>query len=109
LDLSYRDIRRPPISLWEHRLAIRRLREEGRAHVDENAIFQSIEAMRKIALDAIRTSKAARRQHERRMRLIRGGLDPEADVTPSPVAEPVPEPGNRRKPWEDMLPVEEWE
>jgi putative transposase len=27
LDLSYRDIRRPPISLWEHRLAIRKLRE----------------------------------------------------------------------------------
>ena len=35
-DLSYRDLRRPPISLWEHRLALKRLREEGRAHVDES-------------------------------------------------------------------------
>jgi putative transposase len=29
-DLSYADLRRPPISLWEHRLALKRLRDEGR-------------------------------------------------------------------------------
>jgi putative transposase len=38
-DVSYRDLRRPPVSLWEHRIAVRRLREEGLAQVDEAAIF----------------------------------------------------------------------
>ena len=38
-DLTYRDLRHPPISLWEHRLALKRLREEGRLRVDEAAIF----------------------------------------------------------------------
>ncbi|MGQ4827668.1 hypothetical protein, partial [Enterococcus faecalis] len=69
-DLTYRDLRRPPISLWEHRLALKRLREEGRALVDETAIFGTIEAMRAIADDAARDSKRARRQRERRFRVI---------------------------------------
>ncbi|WP_247808753.1 MULTISPECIES: Mu transposase C-terminal domain-containing protein [unclassified Bradyrhizobium] len=46
-DLSYRDLGRPPINLWEHHLALKRLREEGRAIVDEAAIFEAIEAKRK--------------------------------------------------------------
>jgi putative transposase len=49
LDLSYRDICRPPVSLWEHRIAVRKLREEGRALINENAIFQAIDTMRRIA------------------------------------------------------------
>jgi putative transposase len=110
LDLSYRDIRRPPISLWEHRLAMRRLREEGRAHVDENAIFQAVDAMRKIAVEAVHTTKAARRHHERRMKLIRGGLDPDREEAPSPPPSEAQESnGEERQPWENMLPVEEWE
>ena len=56
---------RPPISLWEHRLALKRLREEGRAQVDETAIFRTIEAMRAIADDASAASKTARRQRAR--------------------------------------------
>lgn len=65
-DLSYRDLGRPPISLWEQRLALRRLREDGRAAVDEDAIFKAIEAMRGIADQASAASKLARRQRERR-------------------------------------------
>ena len=65
-DLSYRDLGRPAISLWEHRLALKRLREEGRAEVDEQAIFETIEAMRGIADRASAVSKLARRQRERR-------------------------------------------
>ena len=65
-DLAYRDLRRPPISLWEHRAALKRLREEGRALVDEEAIFRTVEAMRAIADDAVLASKTARRQRERR-------------------------------------------
>ncbi len=44
-DLSYRDLRRPAISLWEHRLALKRLREDGRMQVDEAAIFRTVDLL----------------------------------------------------------------
>lgn len=68
-DLSYRDLRRPAISLWEHRLALTRLRDEGRAEINEDAIFTAIDAMRGIAQRASAETKTARRQRERRLRL----------------------------------------
>ena len=73
-DIPYRDVGRPPITLWEQRLALKRLREEGRSHVDESAIFRTIETLRKIADEAVRATKTIRRQQERRLRLIQGGL-----------------------------------
>lgn len=107
-DLSYRDLRRPPISLWEHRLALKRLREEGRSLVDEEAIFRTIEAMRAIADGAVRASKAARRQRERRLRVApeaRGDLLPvEPDET-----DRFRQIGADTPPHERMFPVEEWE
>jgi len=107
-DLSYRDLRRPPISLWEHRLALKRLREDGRALVDEAAIFRTIEAMRAIANDAVRASKTARRQRERRLRVVPGGrsdllpIEPDEADTLRQIREELP-------PHERMFPVEEWE
>lgn len=107
-DLSYRDLRRPPISLWEHRLALKRLREDGRALVDEAAIFRTIEAMRAIANDAVRASKMARRQRERRLRVVPGGrsdllpIEPDEADTLRQIREELP-------PHERMFPVEEWE
>ncbi len=103
-DLSYRDLRRPPISLWEHRLALKRLRETGRASVDENALFRAIEEMRAITDEAVRTSKMARRRHERRLRVIQGGAgkqsaDPIADDLDEADASPV---------FDRLYPVEEW-
>lgn len=108
-DLTYRNLRRPPISLWEHRLALKRLREEGRSHVDETAIFRTIECMRAIAAAAVNTSKAARRQHERRLRLIQGGRVDSAPAEPTPEAtvDTPPEPTSVFDPAK-ILPVEEW-
>jgi len=107
-DLHYRNLRRPPISLWEHRLALKRLREEGRQSVDENALFRAIETMRSIADEAVTASKIARRQRERRLRVIQGGrIDPPPIAAPSDATPSVPrEPTSQ--PWERMLPVEEW-
>jgi len=60
--------------------------------------------MRSIAEEAARESKLARRQRERRLRLIQGGrIDPAAGDAPV-----VNEEEDARKPWERMLPVEEW-
>ena len=110
-DLSYRDLRRPPITLWEHRLALKRLREEGRTDVDESAIFRAIETMRAIADEAIASSKAARRQRERRLRLIQGGrVDCVPDVAPTTDGATVDSKDEQTtlQPWERMLPFEEW-
>jgi putative transposase len=108
-DLPYRDVRRPPISLWEHHLALKRLRDEGRARVDEAAIFSAVEQMRAIADQAVRASKVTRRQRERRLRLIQGGKaaasPPDAPVEQAHSEE---EEIDTRQPWERMLPVEEW-
>ncbi len=103
-DVGYRDLRRAPISLWEHREALKRLRSEGRLHIDETAIFDSINKMREIVDDAVVATKTARRQRERRLRLTQSGqseptalvfLDDDDDAFSG-------------QPHEHMLPVEEW-
>jgi len=106
-DLPYRDLRRPPISLWEQRLALKRLREEGRAVIDEAAIFRTVEAMRAITEKAVAATKTARRYHERRLRLIQGGRLESAGPSSS-AASTQEGPQDTRQPWERMLPVEEW-
>jgi putative transposase len=75
-DLAYRDLRRPPITLWEHRAALKRLREEGRAQIDEEAIFRAVETMRTIADSASAATKSARRQRERRPHAIEAAVEP---------------------------------
>jgi len=107
-DIPYRDVRRPPITLWEQRLALKRLHEEGRSHVDEGAIFRTIETMRRIADEAVTATKTIRRQQERRLRLIQGGrIDPSVAVA-------VDAPTSEVEDQDDstahirMLPFEEW-
>ena len=46
LEVPYRTLSRPPISVWEQKAAAARLRELGRAEVDENALFAMVEQMR---------------------------------------------------------------
>ena len=108
-DLTYRNLQRPPISLWEHRLALKRLREDGRAQVDEGAIFRTIQTMRSIADQAITASKAARRQRERRLSVIDGARSDTSVCAAD--TETVAERSageNPLQPHEQMLPVEEW-
>lgn len=105
-DLAYADLRRPPISLWEHRLALKRLRDEGRSEIDEEAIFAAIEAMRGIAARAVVETKTIRRQRERRLRAAEAAAQrPEPVAQPKfkpPAFEPLPE--NERL----FANVEEW-
>ena len=92
-DLSYRDLRRPTISLWEHRLALTRLRDEGRAEINEDAIFTAIDAMRGIAERASAETKTARRQRERRLRLdgvVTERRPAASAVESAPTIEPLP-------------------
>ncbi len=61
LRVPYADIGRQPITLWEHREAIRHLRAEGRRTVDEHIVFAAIEEQRRVVMEAQGRSKAARR------------------------------------------------
>jgi putative transposase len=66
LEVPYRTMSRPPISLWEQRAAVARLRELGRDQVDENTLFAMVEQMRQITEDAAAKTRKARRALERR-------------------------------------------
>ena len=59
--VPYADLGRLPITLWEHREAIRRLRAEGRRTANEHAIFAAITEQRRTLIEAQARSKAARR------------------------------------------------
>lgn len=80
------DLTRPAITLWEQRAARRALREAGRKAVDEDLIFQTIMAQRVIVDEAQRTTKAIRRERNRRSHL---SLQKIIDVTPQPVEQPA--------------------
>ncbi len=82
LEVPTRDLSRPAISLWEHRLARRRLRARHHGEIDEVALFRAIEEMRAAERDAARLTRSARRDRTRR------AAAPELPAAP-PSAEPA--------------------
>ncbi|MFL6115734.1 MAG: transposase, partial [Catenulispora sp.] len=72
LEVPYRTLSRPPISVWEQQAAVARLREQGRAEVDENTLFAMVERMREITDTATATTRKARRDHQRRSAIPAG-------------------------------------
>jgi putative transposase len=46
--IPYRDLGAPPITLWEHRNALRKLRVDGRNSVNERLILETIAEQREI-------------------------------------------------------------
>lgn len=52
LETGYRELARPPVTLWEYRLARARLRRQRSGEVDERALFAAIEEMRAIETEA---------------------------------------------------------
>ena len=66
--IRYADLRRPPITLGEHRQARAALRERGRALVNEQLLFETVEQQRAMVDEATKRTKSARRQAERRER-----------------------------------------
>jgi putative transposase len=103
-DLAYADLRRPPISLWEHRLALKRLREAGQTQIDEEAIFTAIEAMRGIAEEAVVKTKTMRRHRERRLQVVSEAPPKAAPATACHQTAFEPLPANQRL----FANVEEW-
>ena len=63
--IPYRNLGAPPISLWEQREAMKRLRTEGRRLVDERLIFETALAQRKLVDSARKSTTRKRRNKER--------------------------------------------
>ena len=57
---------RPAITLWEHRLARKRLRDQRHAAINEESLFTAIDEMREIEHHAENLTRTARRNRTRR-------------------------------------------
>lgn len=88
LPIRYRDIRRPPITFFEHDRATRELRERGQALVNEEIIFQMVQEQRRIIAQAASKTKAARKSVQR----ITGALIEGASVQPPVLPKALPAP-----------------
>ena len=86
VEIPYRMLNRPAMTLWEHRESVRRLKQEGSAKVDEAAIFRTLGKMREITQTAQARTKAARRRQAR----LEGARTATAETErPAPEASPA--------------------
>jgi len=102
--VPYRAIGNPAITLWEHKFAVKRIKEDGRRAINEEEIIKVIEKMRIVTAAAIVKSKSARRKTERLEHLKNSRVvDPILPPTPS-ITLASDKPGII-KPFDD---IEEW-
>ena len=106
VEVPYRTMSHPAVSVWEHRQALARMRERGFAQVDEAALFRMIDQMRDIAETAEKTTKRTRREAVRRHRAgIATQTTPLEAGTPPVVP---PEPAAKPKPAVRFEEIEQW-
>lgn len=65
LEVPYRTLSRPTITLWEHRQALKLLREKKIQKKDESLIFRTIDKLREVTKKSVTKTKAARRHRVR--------------------------------------------
>ena len=65
LEVSYRILSHPAISLFEHRIALKRLKDAGKQHVQESVLFKAIDEARSIVKTAASTTRSVRRNRTR--------------------------------------------
>jgi putative transposase len=105
LEIPYRTLSHPAVTLWEQSQALARLRQLGREQVDESALFRMIEQMRNIVTTAQQATRKARRDADRRQHLKASALPgkpipPNTDMADSQMKSPPP-----AKPFDQ---IEEW-
>ncbi|MEM5312311.1 Mu transposase C-terminal domain-containing protein [Paraburkholderia sp. JHI869] len=61
IEVRYADLRRPSISLFEHRRALKAIRAEGQSSISESQIFRTVEEQRRLIANAARETKGRRR------------------------------------------------
>ncbi len=55
--MPYRDLSKPPITIWEYRAVKKKLKDDGIKNVDEDKIFVAFEKMKEIELEAVSKTK----------------------------------------------------
>ncbi len=65
LEIPYKNLARPVITLWEHRESLRRLKERGLLHFDEAIIFRTISEMKTIIKNAQKETQIQRKTRVR--------------------------------------------
>jgi len=63
-EIPYRDLLRPPMTLWEHKQVMRQLESDGVKDVDEPGFFASYQKLREIEEQAVSQTKLVRRQRQ---------------------------------------------
>lgn len=99
LEVPCRILSRPTISLWEHRLARRRVRARRREAVDENSLFAAVEEMRAIEREATRLTRSARRDRTRRRRVQVDSVPGTIAIVPPEQSEAIPRPFDDIEQW----------
>lgn len=81
---------RPPITLWEHKLARKRLLQQRHAVIDEASLFAAVDDMREIEHRAKKLTRSARRHRTRRQHhLTAASLSTTTNTeTPTPTTMP---------------------
>jgi putative transposase len=106
LEIPYRTLLHPAVTLWEQRQALAKLRQQGLEQVDESALFRMIGQMREIVTTAQKTTRKARRDADRRQHLKATALP--VKTTPPPdtdMADPQADNQPSAKPFDQ---IEEW-
>lgn len=65
LEVPYRTLSNPAISLFEHRLALKRIKEAGKKQVHEASLFKAIDEIHSIVKTAASTTRSVRRNRTR--------------------------------------------
>lgn len=104
VEVPYRTISHPAVTLWEHRQALVRLRQQGHDQVNEEALFRTIDQMREITAAAQRATRRSRRDLQRRRHLQASESVAEASAPPDEMPPPDRDAATAR-PFEE---VEQW-
>jgi putative transposase len=97
--VPYADVRKPPITLWEHAWATKFLRARGERNLDETRIFRAVLEQRRLVEQSSAATKSARRSKQRRKEAQRPSL---------PVSTPATTAIDYSSP-PDEYPAEVWE
>ncbi|AXK38409.1 Mu transposase C-terminal domain-containing protein [Crenobacter cavernae] len=103
LELPYRNLARPSISLWELRQAKKQLRAESTSNTNEELIFRTIDQMRELVAREAQKTKAARRMQQRQ----KGWGKPRSQSHSAPPPTEVPSRPLPPEPDEDILPFDD--
>ena len=105
LEIPYRTLSHPAVTLWEQRQALAKLRQLGREQVDESALFRMIGQMREIVTTAQKATRKARRDADRRQHL-KASVPPDKPVPPE--ADVADKQADNQPPAKPFDQIEEW-